>query len=117
MKYVLFNIYEPNTNYPPFYTQLLSTIDNIHTDKHIIIEGVFNLVMDPQLYLMNHKHLNNPKARKEVSKLMDDLYLKDIFRKMYIKLIRFSWEKNLLKQARTFSDFRIITILNNMCAI
>ena len=108
MKYVLVNLYGPNTDSPSFYTQLLSTIDNIHTDQHVIIAGDFNLVMDPELDLMNYKHLNNPKARKEVLKLMDELNLKDIFREMYPTLIRYSWRKrNPLKQARL--DFFLIS--------
>lgn len=39
--------------------------------------------MDPELDHMNYKHLNNPKGRKEVVKLMDelDLILKTSFGK------------------------------------
>ena len=56
--------------------------------------------MDPELDHMNYKHFNNPKARKEVFKLMEELNLKDIFREMYPTLIRYSWRKiNPLKQA------------------
>ena len=62
MKYVLVNLYGTNTDSPSFYTQLLSTIDNIHADQHVIIAGDFRLVMDPELDLMNYKHLNNPKV-------------------------------------------------------
>ena len=66
MKYVLVNLCGPNTDYPSFHTQFLSTIDNLHTDKQIIIAGDFNLAMDPELDLMNYKRLKNPKAIKKI---------------------------------------------------
>ena len=83
MKYVLVNFYGRNSVSPSFYTQLLSTIDIIHTDQHITIVGDFNSVMDPELDHTTYKHLKNPKARKEVVKLMDelDLILKTSFGK------------------------------------
>ena len=42
MKYILVNLYGSNTDFPSFYTQFLSTIEHLHTDKQKIIAGDFD---------------------------------------------------------------------------
>lgn len=69
--------------------------------------------MNKDLDSMNYKHLNNPKARKEVLKLMETFNLVDIFRENNANLKRYTWRrKSPIKQARL--DFFLISeILTN----
>lgn len=107
-KFILVNIYGPNSDSPSFYSSVLSKIMEIYVEHHIIMAGDFNLIMDKELDSMDYKNINNPKARIEVFHLMDTLNLKDVFREMYPQKKRFSWrKKSPIKQARL--DFFLVS--------
>lgn len=55
--------------------------------------GDFNLVMNKDSDSMNYKHLNNPKARMEVLKLIETYNLVDIFRETNPNLKRYTWRR------------------------
>lgn len=108
MHLLLVNIYGPNSDTPNFYSELRNKIDSYLNTQHIIIGGDFNLVMNKDLDSMNYKHLNNPKARIEVLKLMETFNLVDIFRENNANLKRYTWRrKSPIKQARL--DFFLIS--------
>lgn len=108
MHLLLVNIYGPNSDTPNFYSELRNKIDSYLNTQHIIIGGDFNLVMNKDLDSMNYKHLNNPKARIEVLKLMETFNLVDIFRENKANLKRYTWRrKSPIKQARL--DFFLIS--------
>ena len=107
-KFILANIYGPNSDSPIFYTNLLAKIQEIHVGQQVIIAGDFNLIMDKELDSMNYKNLNNPKARLEVFNLIENLDLKDVFREIYPEKKRYSWRKKTpIKQARL--DFFLVS--------
>ena len=107
-KFILANIYGPNSDSPIFYTNLLAKIQEIHVGQQVIIAGDFNLIMDKELDSMNYKNLNNPKARLEVFNLIENLDIKDVFREIYPEKKRYSWRKKTpIKQARL--DFFLVS--------
>lgn len=53
--------------------------------------GDFNIVMNKDSDSMNYKHLNNPKARMEILKLIETFNLEDIFRETNPK--RYTWRR------------------------
>lgn len=108
MNLLLVNIYGPNLDTPNFYSEIIDKIDSCLNTQHIIMGGDFNLVMNKDSDSMNYKHLNNPKARMEVLKLIDTFNLVDIFRETNPNLKRYTWRrKNPIKQARL--DFFLIS--------
>lgn len=78
MNLLLVNIYGPNLDTPNFYSKIKEKIDSCLNTQHIIMGGDFNLVMNKDSDSMNYKHLNNPKARMEVLKLIETFNLVDI---------------------------------------
>ena len=63
-----------------FFSTLISLIEDMDSAQHFMLGGDFNLIFDKDMDSMNYKHLNNPKARLELFKLMDTLNVVDIFR-------------------------------------
>ena len=91
-----------------FFSTLTSLIEDMYSSQHIILGGDFNLIFDKDMDSMNYKHLNNPKARLELFKLMDTLNVVEIFRINNPHLKRYTWrKKNPIKQARL--DFFLIS--------
>lgn len=60
---------------------------------YIIMSGDFNTVMDKNLDTINHKNLNNLKARPELINQMESLNLSDISRCANPQLKRFTYRK------------------------
>jgi exonuclease III len=48
-KFILVSIYGPNSDSPNFYSNLLSKINEIYDEQHIIIAGDFNMIMNKEL--------------------------------------------------------------------
>lgn len=110
MHLLLVNIYGPNSDTPYFYSELKNKIDSYLNTQHIIIGGDFNIVMNKDLDSMNYKHLNNPKARIEVLKLMDIFNLVDIFRGKKCNFKKILIEKE--KSCKT-SQIRFLPYIGN----
>lgn len=79
MHRLLINIYCSNSDTPHFHLELRNKTESYLNKKNIIIGGYFNIVMNKSIDYMNYKHLNNPKARIDVLKLMRTFNLVDIF--------------------------------------
>ena len=96
----LITIYAPNQDNPVFFNEIRNLAESNNTD-YTIICGDFNLVLDPISDSYNYSNINNPKARKRVLEMINDLDLIDIYRYLHPSTKRFSWRKKTpLKQAR-----------------
>ena len=78
LKIKIINIYGPNQDNPTFYKQLNNCI-NKNPQDYLIICGDFNLVINPLLDSDNYSHINNPKARETLLKIIPENNLIDIF--------------------------------------
>ena len=95
----LITLYGPNSDSPNFFKTIQNFLQNEHVDYNIICEDI-NLVLSPDLDSYNYKHINNPKARKIILKMMND-ELCDVYRNLHQDTKRYTWRcKNPLKQAR-----------------
>ena len=75
LKLLLVNIYGPNKDNPIFYQELENIIINNSTD-YTVVCGDFNIALNPPLDSKNYAatfNTNNPKSRKKVLELMNDL--------------------------------------------
>ena len=107
MTFNLVTLYGPNTDNPGFFEKIKEVVQKNNPDYYVIC-GDFNLVLDPDRDCFNYKHVNNPKARKEVLKFIDELGLSDAFRCSYPQMRRYTWRtRNPIKQARL--DFFLIS--------
>ena len=75
----LASIYGPNDDRPRFYKNFREKISTFGNNK-VIICGDWNLVLNPDEDTENYHHVNNPAARREVLKFIDDDNYIDIFR-------------------------------------
>ena len=75
----LASIYGPNDDKPQFYKALRKNINDFNNDN-VVICGDWNLVLDPDMDTENYRHINNPNARLEVLKFIDEDQFIDIFR-------------------------------------
>ena len=111
----LTTVYGPNTDDPEFFTRIKHFIENQQADYSIVC-GDFNLVLDPDLDSFNYKHINNPKARQTVLKMINDYDLCDIYRNLHSSTKRYTWRrKNPVKQARLdffLASSNILDIIN-----
>ena len=65
IKLILASVYWPNDDRPQFYRKLQQQISDFESDR-VIICGDWNLVLDSETATENYRHINNPRARKEV---------------------------------------------------
>ena len=106
-KITLASIYGPNEDKPSFYRNLKQKISDFGNNK-VIICGDWNLVIDPEEDTENYRHINNPNARQEVLKSLDEENYIDIYR--FINDDKsFTWRRlnPEIKQARL--DFFLIS--------
>ena len=94
MNILLIVVYGPNKDEPDFYKSLFSKIISLYI-TNIIIVGDWNLLLNPQIDGVNYKHINNPRARIEVLKLMNDLSLYDVWREENHDTRLFTWRRRL----------------------
>ena len=64
---------------PVFFDNLRRKILEIGNND-IIINGDWNLLLNPEIDGINYKHVNNPKARNTVLRMMTELNLYDVWR-------------------------------------
>ena len=106
-KITLASIYGPNEDKPSFYRNIKQKISDFGNNK-VIICGDWNLVIDPEEDTENYRHINNPNARQEVLKFLDEENYIDIYR--FINDDKgFTWRRlnPEIKQARL--DFFLIS--------
>ena len=87
-------LYGPNRDEPLFYQDLLRRILNF-TTPNIIVVGDWNIILNPEIDCKNYKNLNNPKARLEVLRLMNDLNLFDVWRDENLEKRQYTWKRKL----------------------
>ena len=83
----LATIYGPNKDDPGFFECLKRKIIAMG-NKDIIINGDWNLLLDPQIDGINYKNINNPNARMKVLQMITELNLYDVWReekKIYLE--------------------------------
>lgn len=103
----LITIYEPNEDDPNFYEKITDTFEEFN-NRHTIVVGDFNLVINPDRDYTNYLHINNPKAREKVLEMVSTHNLLDVFREINPDKLRYTWRKpNPFKQARL--DFFLIS--------
>ena len=109
----LLNIYAPNKDSPEFFNHIKDIIEpNIQT--YILLCGDLNLVLDPLLDYDHYKHINNPKSRYLLLKIMNSFNLRDTFRLFHPLVRRYTWRrKNPVRQARL--DYFLVS--HTMCDI
>ena len=105
--YVLVNLYGPNRDEPDFYEQLHNALSYMNI-QNVIISGDWNMVLDPSRDYQNYKHINNPKSKEIVDKIIDNLDLNDIWRELNPECRRFTWRRtHPFQQSRL--DFFLIS--------
>ena len=90
----LINLYGPNNDCPEFYENLEKQIIQ-RGNKDILMVGDWNLLLNPDLDGRNYKHVNNPRSRQSVLKLMSNLNLYDVMREESGEELIFTWKRKL----------------------
>ena len=84
----------PNRDTPLFFKNIKREIGNLPNTECIIF-GDWNLVLGPDLDCLNYKHVNNPRARRQVFSLKIDINLVDVWRENNPEDRKFTWRKKL----------------------
>ncbi len=93
----LVNIYGPNKDDPSFY-EILNNNATKFGNADILIVGDWNLLLNPEIDGYNYKHVNNPQARYQVLRLMNDLNLFDVWREENHDVKKFTWRRKIQNQ-------------------
>lgn len=103
----LVNLYGPNEDKPQFYNNIRQTYSEFGNDYKVLC-GDWNLVLNPDLDTYNYMHINNPRARQEVLKTIEEDNLIDIWRVFHEEEKGFTWSRKnpVRKQARL--DFFLV---------
>ena len=89
-------LYGPNNDDPAFYEFVQRKIIQIGNND-IIINGDWNLLLNPQIDGLNYKHINNPNARNKVLKMITELNLYDVWREENLEKRVYTWKKRIAK--------------------
>ena len=105
-KIVLVAIYAPNEDSPQYFRTIREIIKQ--RDEKKVIVGDFNLTLDVEKDRLNTYH-NNGKARDEVCDMMEELFLREIWRIHHEEEQQYSWYKrgNIQKASRI--DFALVS--------
>ena len=94
-------IYGPNEDSPSFFRKIAKIMEDREENKVCI--GDFNLVLDVDLDRKN-TYCNNNKAKEELENLMEEFYLRDVWRQRNEEKREYSWfKKDLLSRERKAS--------------
>ena len=93
-KITLATIYGPNKDDPGFFDSLQRKIVEIGNND-IIINGDWNLLLNPQIDGINYKNINNPNARMTVLRLMTELNLYDVWREENLEKKVYTWKRKI----------------------
>jgi exonuclease III len=100
VRFTLINLYGPNDDTPEFYKNINTIINSFENDS-LLLCGDWNMVLNPKNDSYNYKHINNPKARDEVLKLIEEKDLVDVWRAFHEFENHYTWcKKNPIKMAR-----------------
>ena len=106
-KNTLVSIYGPNEDKPNFYKNLKQKIQHFE-NENVTICGDWNLVLNPDVDTENYLHINNPRARMELLKFIEEDNFIDVYRNLH-DAKGFTWRKlnPVKKQARL--DFFLVS--------
>ena len=103
------NIYGPNNDNPDFYDTVREVLLDFE-NEYFILCGAFNLALNPSQDTNNHMYcgINNPKARRNVLEIMEDLNLLDYYRVLNPDKRIYTWHKKSFQErsSRLLSCFR-----------
>ena len=112
------NIYGPNKDDPVFYENLRNNVIKFNNND-VLIVGDWNLLLNPEIDGYNYKHVNNPKARYQVLRLMNDLNLFDVWREENQEEKKFTWRRKIQNQRLQMGrlDFFLVSesLINFSC--
>ena len=91
---LLITLYGPNKDNPAFYLNLINLISDF-TNLNIIIVGDWNIILNQEIDSKNYKHINNPRARQQVLRLMNNYNLYDVWREENPEKRIFTWKRKL----------------------
>ena len=66
-----------------------------YNTSSIVIVGDWNLTLNPELDCKNYKNINNPRARNEVLRIMNELNLYDVWREENLEEKLYTWKRKL----------------------
>lgn len=111
-KITLVSLYGPNEDKPQFYKNLRNYILDFNNDN-VVICGDWNLVLDPEMDTENYRHINNPNARLEVLKFIDEDNYIDAYRLANINNDKgFTWRRLNPEKKQARLDFFLISDVN-----
>ena len=90
----LATVYGPNKDDPSFFESLQRKLKEFRNND-IIINGDWNLLLNPQKDGLNYKHVNNPNARNKVLKMITELNLYDVWRDENLEKRIYTWKRKL----------------------
>ena len=94
-------IYGPNEDSPQFYSEEVFKRIQDWNPTFSVHAGDWNIVLDSELDCKGYQNINNPRAREELIKKMEEHELLDAFREMNPGKRMFSWKRwGSLKFAR-----------------
>ena len=99
-RFTLVNSYAPNRDTPLFFENIKREIENLPNPECMIV-GDWNLVLDPALNCLNYKHVNNPRARRQVLSLKSDINLVELWRENNPEDRKFTWRKKIRRWSHT----------------
>ena len=115
----LVSLYGPNSDSPLFFKEIWEKISSFG-NLEIIVCGDWNTVRDYRQDTYNYVRKNNPKARDEISRGMEILELRDVWRSVNQDSFKFTWgTQNPVKRARLdyFLTSQAIANITMECSI
>ena len=91
-KFVICNVYGPNTDSPTFFKEMIRIIDSYQEYDGIVIGGDFNLVINPEID-RNGSSANHTKVVKVLKLYMECSGLVDVWRDRNTDSRRYTWHR------------------------
>ena len=105
-KNTLVSIYGPNEDKTNFYKNHKQKIQDFG-NENIIICGDWNLLLNPDIDTENYLHINNPRSRKDILKLIEEDNFIDAYRNLHDEK-GFIWKKINPEKMQAGLDFFFI---------
>ena len=88
----LANIYGLNEDNPNFYENLIKYNTDFE-NENVIVCGDRNLILNTEKDCDNYLHINNPKARRVISTLVEEENFVDVWRLMNEDTRKYTWQR------------------------
>ena len=103
----LVTLYGPNEDNPKFYENIKRNVTEFGNDE-VIMCGDWNLCLDVEKDCENYLHINNPRARNVVLKLLNENEFKDPWRIMNENVKKFTWRRLNPTRKQSRLDFFLV---------